>query len=199
MKVVKMKYETTPEKITNQILDLCNSISMHSHPSYIPVKVYPFSIKNECFYNVKQIVETNGGKIVYGWAIWQWANILIEAEAHAIWQNKENELIDITPHSYNENKILFLKDENLNYDGNVIPNVRKPLTESPLVKELISLFDIRDNEMARDKYSPICYVSKNIVDRIQEILSIIKRPVGRNEMCSCGSGIKYKKCCGKFE
>ena len=25
----------------------------------------------------------------------------------------------------------------------------------------------------------------------------IKKKVGRNEPCPCGSGIKYKKCCGK--
>ena len=24
-----------------------------------------------------------------------------------------------------------------------------------------------------------------------------KRKIGRNEMCECGSGVKYKKCCGK--
>jgi uncharacterized protein YecA (UPF0149 family) len=36
--------------------------------------------------------------------------------------------------------------------------------------------------------------------RQQELLkekSTSKRKIGRNDPCSCGSGMKYKKCCGQ--
>lgn len=26
---------------------------------------------------------------------------------------------------------------------------------------------------------------------------VVEKTVGRNEPCTCGSGLKYKKCCGK--
>lgn len=39
-----------------------------------------------------------GGRLITGWGIWQWDNILVEAEAHAIWESPDNQLIDITPH-----------------------------------------------------------------------------------------------------
>ena len=31
----------------------------------------------------------------------------------------------------------------------------------------------------------------------KKTLSKFKRKIGRNEPCSCGSGMKYKKCCGR--
>jgi len=35
-------------------------------------------------------------------------------------------------------------------------------------------------------------------NKIQETKTVnIKKKIGRNEPCPCGSGLKYKKCCGK--
>ena len=31
----------------------------------------------------------------------------------------------------------------------------------------------------------------------RKILSFDKRKIGRNDTCPCGSGLKFKKCCGK--
>lgn len=64
---------------------------------------------------------------VNGWAIWQWANILVEAEAHAVWESPEGALIDITPHENGESRIPFLRDDGMVYNGNPKASKRSAL------------------------------------------------------------------------
>jgi len=195
--------ETTPVKISDTILTLCKEIS-EEQPVYVPVMVNEGCVENECFENVDRIVSTYGGKRILGWAIWKRDNILIQAEAHAIWENPQCNLIDITPHSYNEERILFLPDKKLVFNHRIIKSIRKPLTDSVIVKEFIQLLSDRDNliedysvnehkvEMTKDaavKYYNLCA-------RINEINAVFKMKVGRNDSCPCGSGLKYKQCCG---
>ncbi|WP_416386047.1 SEC-C metal-binding domain-containing protein [Anaerocolumna aminovalerica] len=35
--------------------------------------------------------------------------------------------------------------------------------------------------------------------RLMEIEQMLNHRVGRNDPCPCQSGIKYKKCCGKYD
>lgn len=34
-------------------------------------------------------------------------------------------------------------------------------------------------------------------EEIKEVLKSTKEKIGRNYLCPCGPGLKYKKCCGK--
>ena len=34
-------------------------------------------------------------------------------------------------------------------------------------------------------------------EEIKEVLKSTKEKIGRNDLCHCSSGLKYKKCCGK--
>jgi len=76
-----MPRATTPPKITREIKRLCRKIAPESNLTLVPVKPAPDTSLNECFPNVKSMVEKCGGELAAGWIIWQWANILIEAEA----------------------------------------------------------------------------------------------------------------------
>lgn len=193
-----MKLETTPQMITTPIATLCRTISSSLHPQYIKVQPAPESSLNNCFSNVETFISKNGGSRVLGWAIWQRANLFIEAEAHAVWKSPQNELIDITPHSHNEQTILFLEDSSLQYHGNLIPNIRVPLTSSPLVAEFIELFDSRDH-IAMDSPGDCYALPSEMYMRMVELEKLFLLKVGRNEPCPCGSGLKYKRCCGQFE
>ena len=153
---------------------------------------------NECFLNVEGYVQKHGGASTLGWAIWQRANVLIEAEAHAVWKSPTGELIDVTPHSYDEKQILFLPDITLNYSGKCIPSFRLPLTASPLVAEFIELFNKRDKLMT-EALGNFFSMPAEMLFRMQEIEYIISSKAARNDFCPCGSGLKYQKCCGLFE
>ena len=164
------------------------------------VEVYPFQGMqiNECFPNVKSVVEKLGGTTINGWAIWQWANIMVEAEAHAIWQAPDGKFVDITPHINNETRILFLPDDQVRFNGNPIPSHRQALTNSPLVAELISLFNKRDTAAATTP-GKVYSISNTDLRRMLELQQLFHRSAERNDPCPCGSGLKYKKCCGRHK
>lgn len=193
-----MSRETTQKIITDAINSFCRSIRHTEKPFYVQVCPFQKMLINECFPNVSSVVKTLGGESVNGWVIWQWANIMIEAEAHAIWKAPDGKLVDVTPHINNEDSILFLPDDTVYYTGTPIPNKRIALTSSPLVAELISLYDQRDQIAATsqgDTYS----IPIGLYTRMMELQQILHQTARRNDPCPCGSGLKYKKCCGRYE
>lgn len=198
-----MNMETTPKEITKQVMTLCDKINGEK-PLYIAVIPQKGAIINECFANVPNFVNAHGGKMLNGWAIWQMANILVEAEAHAVWQNEDGRIIDITPHIGNEEEILFLPDERVVYEEKNIDNIRIPLTDSPLVKEYIRLSEEKFKILS--SYKPHEQIASwelperyfDMEKRLIELSIQFHTKVERNDKCPCGSGIKYKKCCGKY-
>ena len=84
---------------------------------------------------------------------------------------------------------------------------RDPLTEYKF--EAYDMFNLMIEEIQEETVRYIYRV--NIVERPQERTDVVenkygdeqtKKPVksdkiGRNELCPCGSGKKYKRCCGK--
>lgn len=187
-----MKNETTPDKISNIILEFCNKISTDNIPEYVIVNPQKDCTISNCFPNVAKIVRDKGGEAVNGWAIWKWANILIEAEAHSVWKRLEGSLVDVTPHNYNEKEILFLSDPKMVYKDCPIPSIRLALTSSPLVSRLIYLFNERDKILSSGGMIP-----PEMVYEINHIQYVIHQDVKGNEFCPCQSGLKYKKCCGQ--
>lgn len=191
-----MKRETTPPIVTDKILVLCYKVLPDVYPEYIAVETQEWCQPRECFPNVQRMVQKQGGQQINGWAIWQWSNIMVEAEAHAVWKNQEKKLLDITPHDNGERQILFLRDDRMVYSGNTIPSIRLALTSSPLVDELIELMNERDRIMCN--YSGSTYsISTDLWGHIIQIQTILHTKVGRNDLCPCQSGLKYKKCCGR--
>lgn len=191
-----MKRETTPAKITDKIMELCSSAVPGAAPFYISVEAAGWGLMNECFPNVQRMVREHGGQQVNGWAVWQWANISVTLEAHAIWESPEGKLVDITPHDCGEREILFLRDDRVVYSGKPIGSIRQPLTASPLVAELIGLLNERDRIMCASADRTYA-LPKEMYLRIMQIQEMLHREVGRNDLCPCQSGLKYKKCCGR--
>ena len=99
----------------------------------------PQSKRLECFENVQNYIGLNGGSIKFGWRVWEWAGIMIEAEFHSVWISPLKNLVDITP--ADEKRILFLPDNNRTYEGVTINNIRAPLLNDPLVSEFIKIND----------------------------------------------------------
>lgn len=201
-----MPKTTTPPQITPEILKLCSAVNPGQIPIFIPVLPDQYSQIDHCFFNVKDKCEREGGIIEYGWAIWEWPAVLIEAEFHAVWKKPDGNLIDISKRV--EGQILFLKDEKRTYDFNKngyrVDNIRKPISNSPLVREYIGLaeekFQIEERfsfgsevRVPKDLYYPILFRMKELMDIFFHGMGMGK--IGRNSPCPCGSGLKYKKCC----
>lgn len=189
---MKIPHETTPKGISSDIVNCASIISPNQTMSYVTVVSNSLGNNSNCFINVSLVVNKLGGKAVMGWAVWQWANIMIEFEAHAIWETPEGEYLDVTSHE-TETAILFLPDPSVVYSGKVIPSKRFPLSSSPLVAEMISLQETKDYFLSRNEKP-----DEQILYKLISINQQLKKDVGRNDLCPCQSGMKYKNCCGRF-
>jgi len=197
--VSKMVRETTPPEMSPMLSELCHDLNPDMAPLWVNVVPESWALQNECFPNVRKKVEIDRGSFVNGWTIWQWANMLITAEAHSIWKSEAGELIDITPHNYDEHTILFVPDSNIRFEGIMIPSKRAPMTTSPKVNYLIDLLNTRDYMLQQSGTSRTCVFPEPFLLEIQRVIADITQKASRNAPCPCGSGLKYKKCCGPYE
>lgn len=100
----KNSYTTAPKALNAAVIDFCREISPDAKPRYLPVMPDPMAQPSECFNNVMARVSKEGGTLVYGWLVWEWPNVFIEAEHHAVWESKGT-FVDITPHVHGESEI----------------------------------------------------------------------------------------------
>jgi len=99
---------TTPETIDSYVQQFCRKVSPKEVPIFVGVQPLGWSRQNYCNKNVERMIQLHGGRMVLGYKIWYVPRLYIEAERHAIWQNPDGELIDITFNTSGETKILFL-------------------------------------------------------------------------------------------
>jgi|GEM_PF-2512305 len=107
--------ETTPSDISDDILALCSDLT-GGRPQYIPVINDQYGLYRWCVDGVKEKISNDGGELVFGWTIWEWPNVLVNAGYHAIWKDSDQKLFDITPKPQDEKEILFLLDESKDQD-----------------------------------------------------------------------------------
>ncbi len=198
--------QTTPTSINEDVLKFCKEIDSTTNPVFVDVIPDKDSKYQECFRNVEEHVKKFGGRIEYGWTIWEIPHKFIEAEFHAV-INKKGKYIDITPKKDGEEKILFLKDSKRKFTGKLVDNIRKILLDNAETRTKVIMgkkrFEI--NEKYYDGFEiriPIFEIKK--LETLEKKIFLFeiekdklegKIKIGRNEPCPCGSGKKYKKCC----
>lgn len=198
--------EITPKEISKEVLNFCKLINTDNEPRYIVVEQHQDCKENHCYENVKRIVADKGGTAIAGWVIWKRDNMYLEAEAHAVWKTIEGNWIDVSPHTPLEQQIFFLPDKDVKYDGTRIPNRFFQLTGSESVREFIELVK-RIQEIEDEKRAPNGRVElsgklleeyREKTARVSVMNASFDNKVGRNDPCPCGSGLKYKRCCGRY-
>jgi len=195
---------TTPSEISKAIIKL--GTRLVSKPQFTFVDIVPemYSIKNECYNNVEYKVKEDGGKIQYGWQIWEWPSVYIEAEFHAIWISPNNDLLDITPKDYDVTKILFLTDLIRKYENRTIDNVRLPLKDDKLIKDYLEVAK-RVNLISTQGESPnnpgITTVNlkryEYWISLKAQLQLMLQNKLSEYDLCFCKSGKKYKNCHSK--
>ena len=200
--MVKVLAKTrTPIRISPTVLKFCNQIVAEPELCFLNVIPSNWAIVNECFVNVERKIAKDGGSLQYGWQIWEWPLVMLEAEFHAVWVSPNGSLVDITPKQIPTTNILFLIDPIRQYYGQQVNNFRFPLQDNALIREYIKVCDEIYCEMNRGDMKTY-HGSVAIPERLlrqKSLLShrLMKIQPGRNDLCICGSGIKFKKCCGK--
>jgi len=197
--------EGCPKQIYQYVSDFCKTIS-NATPIYLDITPNNDGEIDECFSNVKSMITQQGGSQVYGWEIAEWYGIMIEAIFHSVWMDQSGIMHDVTPRGDpNQTRSLFLQDSSIVYNGYQINNIRYPLIDNKHLNEFIAirntLFDM-DNAGERATLHEI-HISDDelrsrgaLMMRAIHLMTIIDASdPGRNELCRCGSGNKYKKCC----
>jgi uncharacterized protein YecA (UPF0149 family) len=125
--------------------------------------------------------------------------VSLEAEFHACWVSPEKKIIDITPKRDNEKRVLFLPDSKRVYEHKLVFNRREALVDNDFTRLWLKIGNKTDEVKSKHfRNDEVDVVSAEA--EISAWLSQInpKKPkIGRNDLCPCGSGLKYKKCCGK--
>jgi len=201
-----------PVSIDDAVLALCQRIHASNVPVYVQVKPKAAGTQLDCFVNVRAQVDAKGGRIQFGWAIWRCSKYYLEAEHHAVYEPAIGPpWVDVTPPLIpGLSRILFLADDSATYDYDTDQrrdNIRMPLLDDARVQEFCDLATERNSilnsvpgfgavTLTGDKATRMSYINQRSQMLMAELQCDYERKVGRNDPCPCGSGKKYKKCCG---
>lgn len=193
-------------KTTNKFVErLLNQLKVEFTPEPVPVRVEPYAKPKSCYYNVEEKIKRDGGKIFYGWVIWQ-SNYLCEAEHHAVWEDNEGELVCITPREPHYDEIMFVPDNDRVYKGVSISNVGFNVCGSPLIDDFIKLryAVCKLYEYSERKDADVVILPKCVNDAVTELDNLSgavevfylfgNKPTSN---CYCKSQKPYRQCHGK--
>ena len=126
--------QATPKEISEEIVVFCREIDPTYKPFFVPVKASDTVRHNFCMTDVPRYARNNGGKVQFGWTIWEAPSLCLQAEFHATWVSPSGEIIDVTPKPDGERQILYLKDSVRVYENVLVDNIRKPLIDNWVMK-----------------------------------------------------------------
>jgi hypothetical protein len=196
----------SPKEETQFVKKLLEKINSEFLPEQISLRIEEYSEKLNCFNNVDRKVELDGGKVHYGWAIYQ-TNILCEAERHAVWENEDKELIDITPREVDFEQIMFVSDNDFEYKGQIIDNYRINITKNKVVDHFIKVCEtlsdfyslgIRKNDWELELEPHVAKIINEYEDLKSQLELYIIKGGNLRSKCICGGEKKYKNCHGKI-
>lgn len=108
--------ETTPENITPEVQNFATELG--GVATKVPVVADQFGLYGWCSDGVAEKIRMEGGSIVFGWTIWEWPDVLLTAEFHAVWKSPTDALYDITPKPQGEKAIVFVAKPEFAQDFN---------------------------------------------------------------------------------
>lgn len=202
-----------PEATAPHVLAFCERICPSSSPVRLAIRPEPGCLPRECFPNVRQKMEREGGHIRYGWAIWEWPRVFIEAEHHAVHEGRDGSLTDVTPSTEEDPQAarLFLPDDSAVYDfdnpdGGRRDNIRQALAPDAQIEQYLRLAAELAEIMLRTPGTGMVKISSPDASRVQFIgkrsaqlkREIAMRYTSQGAPCFCGSGQKFKRCHGQL-
>lgn len=128
---------TTPKVITEPIRNLCRQLSA-KEPVFLDVRPDAFADMGMCYINASDVAQRIGGKVVFGWLIWEMPGIYVTAEHHAVVEI-DGKMIDVTPPFAGEQKVVFVPDSITEYHSKIIPNRYASLVANELISRYVQI------------------------------------------------------------
>ena len=130
---------------TREVMDFSDHQLGGGEGQVIIRHLFPGLQLNDCYENVRKVVGLFRGEMVCGWHIRAFANLFLEAEAHAVWREPtKGMLLDVTPSGdvFEEKRLLFIQDRRIQWvEGESTPIASRfyILCKEPRVERLIAL------------------------------------------------------------
>lgn len=183
---------------------LLSQVGSEFEPERVPVCAEAYATLLNCFPNVDEKVKRDGGQPHYGWLIHK-TKLLYEAERHAVWEDEDEELVDVTPYEPGVDEILFVSDNTRGYAGKPVDNIRVNRTKNPLVDDFILLAETESRALACSTQlngnehtipEPAFIVADGYRKMKDEVLEFIRAGGQPHSACFCGLPKTYKSCHG---
>ena len=195
-----------PRSVTDAVAALCAEVSPGHEPSFIEVRPEADALPGECFHNVGRKIERDGGVLVYGWAIWEWPGVFVEAEHHGVWSDGSG-IVDVTPHVPACDSILFLPDPNRVYDfagKRRLLNVKRSIGTFASAQAWIDatdrlqqyVEDCSDGEIVRMDRALVTSLYHSARQAQAQVFVDLALHTDAEAPCICTSGLAFKTCCG---
>lgn len=172
---------TTPAVISSSIRKLCKDVAGSAEPAFIPVRTNS---------------DDAGLTAVPGWAIWQCADALIEAEFHVARRTPEGELVDVAARPGGEETILFVEDPRRSAAAQPVDRERRALRRDPLIEDFITLGRKQFLLLHGGQADEPALMRRLAVSQLI-VKNMLERGLGGDDACLCNSGKRYKNCHGK--
>lgn len=200
-----------PASINKTVLAFCSEIGPGAKPVYLHIEPERDCQALECFVNVQRKVEREGGRIQFGWEIYMWPGVFIEANHHAVYEGPNGPpWRDITPPTDEElqETRLFLPDDSAVYDfTNPLfyrDNIRKALVADSHVNEYLMLAAEIAAITRRTPGTGLVTIEGPDAERLHAIVvqshhltrQIAMKYTPWNDPCFCGRPEKFKRCHG---
>jgi hypothetical protein len=203
-------FAATPPVITPQIEAFCQSVKPGGEPHYLQIEPTRNATPLECYYNVLREIDAGGGELVFGWAIFEWPGVYLEAEHHGVLK-RGGRLIDITPRIFPAERILFIPDPGSAFDFNDgRPVVTRML---PMGHRLGAKYvELLETHQLSMRTSGGANYRLNGVEVTQEI-RVLRNQIGKvlqeilieqansrlpDAPCLCVSGRRFSACCQRY-
>ncbi|NOJ86972.1 SEC-C domain-containing protein [Myxococcus xanthus] len=208
----------TPEFINSAILGFSQELAGHNaQPTFVSVVTRKGAQALDCYMNAREYAAATGGEVLYGWQIWEWPGVLLEAQFHAIVKLPDGGLVDVTPPEDGGARVLFVHTPGHAYGGKMVPSRQRAIAASEVVDRYIFAFgqytkfrakhfvddggedagvELRSNrDRWRLKEFQIKFTEAHARLRRFSLNSPEVLP-GPDVRCPCGSGEKVRKCHG---
>ncbi|PSL29024.1 SEC-C domain-containing protein [Chitinophaga ginsengisoli] len=195
----------SPIEITGPVQRLIDKIGSEYEHEIVPIKPDPAATPGNCYFNVQDKVAKDGGNLVYGWAVWL-SDFICEGEHHAVWEDEDGNLVDVTPPRVPIDKLLFIPDDRFAYEGKHIGSIRSSIVDNPLVDHIILLAEMKDyllrfaTRVGNEQHHFNTF-NGNIYTHYDTLFNnavLFFREGGKlGSPCYCGSLKPYSQCHGK--
>lgn len=197
--------EHLTQTVINAYFDeLLDRINAKYYPINVAIQPESGAELNNCFNNVTRKVAKDGGSICYGWALLPQRHIL-EAEKHAIWKSSDGRYIDITPRPISIPMLQFVIDDEFEYNGQLVGNVRLNLTENTVIDDWILVCEAIDtlytytdriDDHRVQVPTSIAPLLENLEHFVKNFDPFVTAGGNPDSLCFCGKPLFYRDCCG---